>query len=104
MSLKVFAPPTPSVQAYVACSRLPVGMCRESENGCENRAEDGEEKRRRPFPQIARRALFCIRSSFVLFCFARSLLSESLTQVMTYEEETPLPFIELLIRAPFFKF
>lgn len=67
MSLKVFAPPTPSVQAYVACSRLPVVMCRDSENGCEKRAEDCEERRLRPFPQIVRRALFFIRSSF-LFC------------------------------------
>ena len=68
-SLRSPPPPIPSVQAYVACSRLPFVMCRDSENGCENRAENCEESRRRPFPQIMRHALVCIRSSFVLFCF-----------------------------------
>ena len=82
-------------------------MCRDSENGYEKCAEDCKQRRLRPFPQIMRRAQFCIRSSFLFFFFfffAKSLLSESLTQAMAYEEETPLPVIDMLIRVPFFIF
>ena len=53
----------------------------------------------------ARPVLHSVFFSFLFFFFfARSLISESLTQAMAYEEETPLPVIEMLIRVPFFIF